>query len=50
MVEAYRLGKDALAKWLFGQVMRTASGRADPTLVREILESRLRQLRPTDGD
>ena len=49
-VEAYRLGKDALAKWLFGQVMRTASGRADPTLVREILESRLRQLRPTDGD
>jgi aspartyl-tRNA(Asn)/glutamyl-tRNA(Gln) amidotransferase subunit B len=49
-VDAYRQGKDALAKWLFGQVMRRASGRADPALVEEILERRLRKLRPTDGD
>lgn len=49
-VDAYRQGKDALTKWLFGQVMRRASGRADPALVEEILERRLRKLRPTDGD
>ena len=43
-VEQYLAGKAAIAQWLFGQVMRRAGGRANPAVVREHLERRLRAL------
>jgi len=49
-VEAYLQGKDAISKWLFGQVMRAAAGRAAPALVQEILEKHLLQLRRPSGE
>jgi aspartyl-tRNA(Asn)/glutamyl-tRNA(Gln) amidotransferase subunit B len=39
---AYRQGKETVANWLFGQVMRTASGKANPQVVKDEL---LRQLK-----
>lgn len=41
-VAEYRQGKSAIAQWLFGQVMRSAHGRANPAVVRECLEAALR--------
>jgi len=49
-VATYLQGKDAIAKWLFGQVMRSASGRADPALLQQLLDRRLEQLRSERGD
>ena len=43
-VEQYLAGKAAIAQWLFGQVMRRAGGRANPALVRDLLERRLHSL------
>jgi aspartyl-tRNA(Asn)/glutamyl-tRNA(Gln) amidotransferase subunit B len=40
-VRQYRLGKKAVAQWLFGQVMREAGGRAKPGVVQEILQAQL---------
>jgi len=40
-VRQYRLGKKAVAQWLFGQVMREAGGRAKPGVVQEILQVQL---------
>ena len=40
-VTSYREGKDGVANWLFGQVMRKARGRANPQILREEL---MRQL------
>jgi aspartyl-tRNA(Asn)/glutamyl-tRNA(Gln) amidotransferase subunit B len=37
----YRLGKRAVAQWLFGQVMREAGGRAKPGIVQERLQAQL---------
>ncbi|MBN2149643.1 MAG: Asp-tRNA(Asn)/Glu-tRNA(Gln) amidotransferase subunit GatB [Anaerolineales bacterium] len=37
-VAAYRAGKQTIAQWLFGQVMRLAGGQANPQLVRQELE------------
>jgi len=45
-VEQYLSGKHALEKWLLGQVMRTASGRAEPTLARDILLESLSRWSP----
>lgn len=39
--EAYRNGKDALAKFFVGQVMRATKGRANPQLVNQLLAGRL---------
>jgi aspartyl-tRNA(Asn)/glutamyl-tRNA(Gln) amidotransferase subunit B len=39
--EQYLKGKKTLIEWFFGQVMRRTRSRADPTLVREALESQL---------
>ena len=44
-VETYLEGKDAISKWLFGQVMRKAKGKANPQLVEEELKSQLKALR-----
>ncbi len=41
----YLEGKQAIANWLFGQVMRRAGGRANPRVVRDALERRLAELR-----
>jgi aspartyl-tRNA(Asn)/glutamyl-tRNA(Gln) amidotransferase subunit B len=38
---AFRTGKTGLENWFFGQVMQAAGGRANPTLVREILHASL---------
>jgi aspartyl-tRNA(Asn)/glutamyl-tRNA(Gln) amidotransferase subunit B len=40
-VESYRAGKLTVANWLFGQVMRKAGGKANPTVVRAELEKQL---------
>jgi aspartyl-tRNA(Asn)/glutamyl-tRNA(Gln) amidotransferase subunit B len=40
-VETYLRGKDTIAKWLFGQVMRLAGGKANPQLVQQLLEKQL---------
>jgi aspartyl-tRNA(Asn)/glutamyl-tRNA(Gln) amidotransferase subunit B len=40
-VESYLNGKQGLARWLFGQVMRAAQGRADPQLIQQELERQL---------
>jgi len=39
---AYRQGKETVANWLFGQVMRAAAGKANPQVVKDEL---LRQLK-----
>ena len=41
-VKAYLDGKETLANWLFGQVMRRADGKADPHMIRTELESQLK--------
>jgi aspartyl-tRNA(Asn)/glutamyl-tRNA(Gln) amidotransferase subunit B len=43
-VEQYLAGKTAIAQWLFGQVMRSARGRANPALVQKLLQDGLRAL------
>jgi aspartyl-tRNA(Asn)/glutamyl-tRNA(Gln) amidotransferase subunit B len=44
-VSEYLSGKDAIAKWLFGQVMRAARGKANPQVVEQELNRRLQQLK-----
>ncbi len=44
-VGEYLEGKQAIANWLFGQVMRRAGGRANPRVVRDALDRRLAELR-----
>jgi aspartyl-tRNA(Asn)/glutamyl-tRNA(Gln) amidotransferase subunit B len=43
-VQQYLAGKATIAQWLFGQVMRSAKGRANPALVEKMLKARLRAL------
>jgi aspartyl-tRNA(Asn)/glutamyl-tRNA(Gln) amidotransferase subunit B len=40
-VAEYRGGKDTLLQWFVGQVMRATRGKANPQMVRELLEGRL---------
>jgi aspartyl-tRNA(Asn)/glutamyl-tRNA(Gln) amidotransferase subunit B len=40
-VTAYLAGKDALLRWLFGQVMRAAQGKANPQILQAELERHL---------
>ncbi len=44
-VAKYVKGKEGVANWLFGQVMRKARGQANPQVVRKILMERLQSLR-----
>jgi aspartyl-tRNA(Asn)/glutamyl-tRNA(Gln) amidotransferase subunit B len=48
-VEQYVHGKDSIARWLFGQVMRMAKGQANPQVVQRELDRQLSALRETDG-
>lgn len=41
-VAAYRAGKETVARWLFGQVMRLAKGQANPQVIQGELERQLR--------
>ncbi len=44
-VTIYLAGKESLSKWLFGQVMRAAQGRANPQIVQKELERQLQALK-----
>lgn len=44
-VDEYLDGKDTIAKWLFGQVMRAAKGQANPQVVQAELDLQLAELR-----
>jgi aspartyl-tRNA(Asn)/glutamyl-tRNA(Gln) amidotransferase subunit B len=41
-VARFRAGKDTVLSWLMGQVMRETRGKANPGIVRELLEKALR--------
>jgi aspartyl-tRNA(Asn)/glutamyl-tRNA(Gln) amidotransferase subunit B len=43
-VEQYLAGKTTISQWLFGQVMRAAGGRANPSIVQSNLNSALASL------
>ncbi len=42
-VEAYLGGKEALSRWLFGQVMAAAKGKANPQVIQAELERQLKR-------
>ena len=42
-VASFKAGKETVANWLFGQVMRKAGGKANPQVVRAELERQLRE-------
>jgi aspartyl-tRNA(Asn)/glutamyl-tRNA(Gln) amidotransferase subunit B len=42
-VESFKAGKETVVNWLFGQVMRKASGKANPQVVRAELEQQLKE-------
>lgn len=42
-LSSYLAGKETLANWFFGQVMRAASGRANPQMLRTELERQLNE-------
>ena len=44
-VATYLDGKETIARWLFGQVMRAAKGRANPQVVQQELERQLNVLK-----
>jgi aspartyl-tRNA(Asn)/glutamyl-tRNA(Gln) amidotransferase subunit B len=49
-VAAYFTGRETIARWLFGEVMRSASGKANPQVVKEELYRQLEDRRPAPGD
>jgi len=44
-VSAYLNGKETLENWFFGQAMRLAGGKANPTIIRKTLKEKLRNLK-----
>jgi aspartyl-tRNA(Asn)/glutamyl-tRNA(Gln) amidotransferase subunit B len=40
---SYKSGKETLSNWFFGQVMKSASGKANPAVLKSELESQLQQ-------
>ena len=44
---SYLAGKETLVNWFFGQVMRAAGGKANPSLLKEELEKQLKFLQKT---
>ncbi|MFZ6026771.1 MAG: Asp-tRNA(Asn)/Glu-tRNA(Gln) amidotransferase subunit GatB [Chloroflexota bacterium] len=42
----YLAGKETLAKWFFGQVMRAAQGKANPQVIQQELDRQLAALKP----
>ena len=47
-VEEYIKGKDSIARWLFGQVMRTAKAQANPQVIQRELDKQLSELRRSE--
>ena len=45
-VSVYREGKTTMLRWLIGQVMRKAGGRANPRIVESVLKERMQQANP----
>jgi aspartyl-tRNA(Asn)/glutamyl-tRNA(Gln) amidotransferase subunit B len=45
-VQSWRDGKETVANWLFGQVMRAAGGKANPQVVKDELAQQLNRLKP----
>jgi aspartyl-tRNA(Asn)/glutamyl-tRNA(Gln) amidotransferase subunit B len=46
-VAAYLGGKETLAKWFFGQVMRSAQGKANPQVIQAEMDRQLNELKGT---
>lgn len=46
-VKIYLQGKESISKWLYGQVMRQAKGKANPQIVRKQLDEQLSALKNT---
>ena len=44
-IELYLKGKETLANWFFGQVMRTSGGKANPIIVKKLLARQLELLK-----
>jgi aspartyl-tRNA(Asn)/glutamyl-tRNA(Gln) amidotransferase subunit B len=44
-VSIYLAGKETISQWFFGQVMRTAQGKANPQVIREELDRQLSALK-----
>jgi aspartyl-tRNA(Asn)/glutamyl-tRNA(Gln) amidotransferase subunit B len=44
-VQEYLQGKETISRWLFGQVMRKAKGRANPQVIQQELDRQLEQLK-----
>ena len=44
-VQSYLAGKETVSNWLFGQVMRSAQGKANPQVVKEELKRQLENLK-----
>ena len=44
-VKAYLGGKETVAKWFFGQVMRGMGGKSNPGVVQRVLEEKLNPLK-----
>jgi aspartyl-tRNA(Asn)/glutamyl-tRNA(Gln) amidotransferase subunit B len=44
-VQSFLKGKETLSTWLFGQVMRSAQGKANPQVVKKELERQLEDLK-----
>jgi aspartyl-tRNA(Asn)/glutamyl-tRNA(Gln) amidotransferase subunit B len=40
-VAAYKSGKDKLIGWFVGQVMKSTGGKANPTMLNDLLKDRL---------
>lgn len=49
-VKAYLGGKETVAKWFFGQVMRGMGGKSNPAVVQRVLEERLEGLKRGSTD
>jgi len=46
-VQEYLEGKETISRWLFGQVMRKAKGRANPQVIQQELERQLEDIKAT---
>jgi aspartyl-tRNA(Asn)/glutamyl-tRNA(Gln) amidotransferase subunit B len=46
-LSSFLAGKETLANWFFGQVMREAKGQANPQVLRAELERQLAAKKPT---
>ena len=44
-VSAYLNGKETLENWFFGQIMRSAGGKANPFIIKDILKEKLKKLK-----